>query len=56
MKSFSSDEGYQAPGSPCLVDQEIYMPNYVVLIPLVRAVPHCEPTGCPRWTQEISFC
>lgn len=38
MKSFSSDEG------ACLIDQEFYMPNYVVLIPLVRAVRHWEPS------------
>lgn len=38
MKSFSGDEGYQAPRSPCLMEQESYTANYVLCIPLVRAV------------------
>lgn len=35
MKSFSGDEGYQAPCSPRLIEQEFYIANYVVCIPLV---------------------
>lgn len=38
MKSFSGDEGYQAPCSPCLIEQESYTANYVVCIPLVSTV------------------
>lgn len=38
MKSFSGDEGYQAPCSPCLIEQESYIANYVVCIPLVSTV------------------
>lgn len=38
MKSFSGDEGYQAPCSPCLIEQESHIANYVVCIPLVSAV------------------
>lgn len=41
MKSFSGDEGYQAPCSPCLIEQESHIANYVVCIPLVSAL-------CPR--------
>lgn len=35
MKSFSSDEGYQAPCSPHLIEQEFYIANYAVCITLV---------------------
>lgn len=38
MKSFSGDEGYQAPCSPRLIEQEFYIANYVVCIPLVSTV------------------
>lgn len=38
MKSFSDDEGYQAPCSPGLIEQESYIANYVVCIPLVSTV------------------
>lgn len=38
MKSFSGDEGYQAPCSPHLIEQEFYIANYVVCIPLVSGV------------------
>lgn len=38
MKSFSGDEGYQAPGSPRLIEQEFYIANYVACIPLVSTV------------------
>lgn len=38
MKSFSGDEGYQAPSSPRLIEQEFYIANYVVCIPLVSTV------------------
>lgn len=38
MKSFSGDEGYQALCSPCLIEQESYIANYVVCIPLVSTV------------------
>lgn len=38
MKSFSGDEGYQAPCSPCVIEQEFYIANYVVCIPLVSTV------------------
>lgn len=38
MKSFSSDEGYQAPRYLCLIEQEFYMANYIVCIPLVSTL------------------
>lgn len=37
MKSFSGDEGYQAPCSPCLIEQESHIANYVACVPLVSA-------------------
>lgn len=38
MKSFSGDEGYQAPCSPCLIELESNTANYVVYFRLVSAV------------------
>lgn len=38
MKSFIGDEGYQAPRSPRLTEQEVYMVNYVVPVPPVSTV------------------
>lgn len=47
MKSFSGDEGYQAPCSRRLIEQEFYIANYVVCIPLVRTVlSRGSPVGC----------
>lgn len=37
MKSFSGDEGYQAPRSPRLIEQEPHIVNYVVCIRLVSS-------------------
>lgn len=38
MKSFSGDEGYQAPHSPWLIEQKSHIANFVVCIPLVSSV------------------
>lgn len=51
MKSFIGDEGYQAPRSPRLTEQEVYIVSYVVPVPPVSTI--LSGKGRPVWRSLI---